>query len=299
MFIVHFPTVAGTGSLVVGHRQSRDDSVRQIESLFLAIKPDRMTLANRVPTMPKLVTVALFLMISLGVLFSLLTTNANPTSNEKQTDVRIVVLGDSITKGVRTGVAATEIYRHLIEQELSTPEHTVEVLNEGIGGERTDQAIKRLQKTVIDRNPDIVTVMYGTNDSYVDQGKTESRLSVEEYRSNLEKIVEQMKQAGITVVLMTEPRWGSKAANGLGENPNVRLEKYMDACRKVAEKMGVSLVDNYSAWKEAEDAGANLSSWTTDECHPNPKGHEKLATTIVPVVRPLVENLKQSAVPSN
>ncbi|QDU80871.1 Arylesterase precursor [Polystyrenella longa] len=249
--------------------------------------------------MPKLVTVALFLMISLGVLFSLLTTNANPTSNEKQTDVRIVVLGDSITKGVRTGVAATEIYRHLIEQELSTPEHTVEVLNEGIGGERTDQAIKRLQKTVIDRNPDIVTVMYGTNDSYVDQGKTESRLSVEEYRSNLEKIVEQMKQAGITVVLMTEPRWGSKAANGLGENPNVRLEKYMDACRKVAEKMGVSLVDNYSAWKEAEDAGANLSSWTTDECHPNPKGHEKLATTIVPVVRPLVENLKQSAVPSN
>ena len=39
------------------------------------------------------------------------------------------------------------------------------------------------------RQPDIVTIMYGTNDSYVDQGKTTSRLTVDEYRNNLQTIV--------------------------------------------------------------------------------------------------------------
>ncbi len=55
--------------------------------------------------------------------------------------------------------------------------------------------------------PDIVTVMYGTNDSYVDQGATTSRITVEEYRRNLETLVSELLRRGILPVLMTEPRW--------------------------------------------------------------------------------------------
>ena len=222
-------------------------------------------------------------------------TSLNLFAEEPETnraDVRIVVLGDSITKGVRTGVASEEIYQHLLEQRLSLPNRSVEILNEGIGGERTDQALKRLETTVLSKKPDIVTVMYGTNDSYVDPGKNRSRLTVEQYQSNLNAIVFKLQQAKIQVILMTEPRWGSPARNGIGENPNLKLEKFMTACREVAKENEIPLVDNYQLWLDAEQKGANLSDWTTDECHPNPLGHEKLTAAILPVLRPLVDQQK-------
>lgn len=229
------------------------------------------------------------------LLASLVSCYGEPTYKEKTTDVRIVVLGDSITKGVRTGVAADEIYQYLIEQSLSKPERTVEVLNEGIGGERTDQALARLNQTVVLQKPDIVTIMYGTNDSYVDAGKQTSRLTVAEYKSNLEEIVSLLQKEGIEVVLMTSPRWGAPAKNGLGENPNIKLEPFVDACRAVSSEMQLPLVDQYAHWKQAESEGTNLSRWTTDECHPNPAGHQQLANVMIPVLEPVVTSLEKKA----
>jgi lysophospholipase L1-like esterase len=68
--------------------------------------------------------------------------------------------------------------------------------------------------------PAVVTIMHGTNDSYVDPGKEQPRLSAEQYGANLRRIIKELRQAGITPVLMTPPRWGDAARNGKGENPN-------------------------------------------------------------------------------
>jgi lysophospholipase L1-like esterase len=48
------------------------------------------------------------------------------------------------------------------------------VENLGSGGERTEQALKRLQRNVLSLAPRLVTVMYGTNKSWVDAGKSDS-----------------------------------------------------------------------------------------------------------------------------
>ena len=88
----------------------------------------------------------------------------------------IVTLGDSITKGERSGVTAEQTFASLIESSLLVAGRPVRVTNVGIGGERTDQALARLGK-VLALKPDVVTIMYGTNDSFVDQGQTASRLS--------------------------------------------------------------------------------------------------------------------------
>jgi len=198
---------------------------------------------------------------------------------------QIVTLGDSITKGVRTGVRADETFASRLEASLTKQGERVKVTNVGIGGERTDQALKRLDK-VIQLKPQIVTIMYGTNDSYVDLGKTGSRISVEQYRQNLIQIVTRLRDAGVTPILMTEPRWGRNAKkNGVGEHPNVRLEKYVAACREVAKKLDAPLVDHYQIWTAADEAGTDVGDWTTDQCHPNPAGHQKLHDAILPIVQ--------------
>jgi acyl-CoA thioesterase-1 len=198
--------------------------------------------------------------------------------------LRIVTLGDSITKGVRQGVADNETFSACLEAALKTRGVAAQVVNVGIGGERTDQALVRLRKDVIEKKPRIVTIMYGTNDSYVDVGKTRPRLTVEEYRTHLTQLVEELQSAGIRPVLMTEPRWGKSAKNGLGENPNGLLEKYVDVCRALAKERKLPLVDHFADWTKAEDQGTEIAGWTTDQCHPNPAGHRRMAELILPVI---------------
>lgn len=202
--------------------------------------------------------------------------------------LKIVALGDSITRGVRSGVTRDQTFASLIQKQLTEQGHSVEVINVGIGGERTDQALRRLDQ-VLQQQPDIVTVMYGTNDSYVDKGKTASRISIDAYRENLDQIVAEVLQRGIRPILMTEPRWSDQAStNGVGENPNVRLEPFVEACRDVASQWRVALVDHFADWTAAREQGADLHAWTTDGCHPNAAGHVRLAEKIMPVLKAVI-----------
>jgi acyl-CoA thioesterase-1 len=195
------------------------------------------------------------------------------------------MLGDSITKGVRSGVTAAETFASRVQDGLQHNGIAAEVTNVGIGGERTDQALVRLARDVVALEPHIVAIMYGTNDSFVDSGQRDSRLTEHEYRDNLVQLVERLRRAGIQPLLMTPPRWSAAAKqNGVGEHPNQRLEKYAARCRDVAIELNVPLVDHFAHWTNKERSGQNLDAWTTDTCHPNPAGHEVLAELIVPAL---------------
>jgi acyl-CoA thioesterase-1 len=221
---------------------------------------------------------------------------ALPAVQSAEPPVRIVTLGDSITKGVRPGVKREQTFAALLEAGLKGKGLDAEVINVGIGGERTDQALRRLDKDVIARGPAVVTIMYGTNDSYVDAGKKQSRLSQEQYEANLQALLAKLRHAHIRPILMTEPRWGINAKlNGVGEHPNVRLERYMKACRKVARETNTPLVDNFHYWSEKQTAGTDVGRWTTDNCHPNPVGHREISALMLPVVLKQIRSTKSAA----
>jgi lysophospholipase L1-like esterase len=223
--------------------------------------------------------------LEVGRLFAESLLRIEKRTQPKQRNLTIVTLGDSITKGVRSGVAADQTFASLIEQRLNDDGRSVRVVNVGIGGERTDQALKRFDR-VLRHKPDIVTIMYGTNDSYVDKGKTASRITVAEYRANLNSIVAELLRRGIQPVLMTEPRWSDKAGeNGIGENPNVKLEPFVQACREVANEWRVPFVDHFANWTTARAGGSDLHSLTTDGCHPNADGHVQLAEAMLPTLK--------------
>ena len=221
-------------------------------------------------------------MIRWATLFLLAT--AGPLVAEEPR-VRIVTLGDSITRGVRSGVKADETFAALLEEGLRKKKIEVDVTNVGIGGERTDQALNRLAKGVLSLKPQVAVVMYGTNDSFVDRGQKDSRLTAEQYGENLRKLVAELRKAGVRPVLMTPPCWGKKAGPvGTGEHPNVRLEKYVRICRTVAHETKTPLVDHYERWSRRLAEGSDPGDWTTDQCHPNPRGHREIADALLPVI---------------
>lgn len=212
-----------------------------------------------------------------------------PIGKAEGPKVKVVTLGDSITRGARPGVKADETFAAGLQVALRKNAIDAEVVNVGIGGERTDQALKRLKAAVIEQKPAVVTIMYGTNDSYVDRGKKEPRLSAEQYGTNLRQLVKELRQAGIMPILMTPPRWGDAARNGKGENPNGLLETYVKVCREIAAETKTPFVDHFAHWTKQAKAGKDIEKWTTDGCHPNPEGHRILVETMLPIV---LESLK-------
>jgi len=206
--------------------------------------------------------------------------------------VRILALGDSITRGARPTVAPQQTFPALTQAALRDAGVRVQVHSVGIGSERTDLALQRLERDVISQRPQLVAVMYGTNDSWVDKGKDTSRLSERQFADNLREIVRLLRVAKIGVVLMTAPKFGEKnPRNGLGEDPNLRLARFMELTRQVARETGVALVDHFARWDAAQQQGKILQEWTTDGCHPNAVGHAELAGHIAEAMLPLARSV--------
>ena len=53
----------------------------------------------------------------------------------------------------------------------------------------------------------------------------------------------------------------------------------------MAAECGVPLVDHFTRWTEARSKGQRLVEWTTDGCHPTPRGHRELAEALRPALR--------------
>jgi sialidase-1 len=209
--------------------------------------------------------------------------------------LRVLALGDSITRGARPGVLPTEALGARVQAALRSAGRHAHVHNVGIGGERTDQALLRLERDVLSQRPHVVTMMYGTNDSWIDPGQSASRLGEAQYEANLRALVRRLQAAGIRVVLMTPPRFGEQhRRNGLGEDGNLRLAAYAERGRRVARETGAILVDHHGGWEAAQRGGQVLQTWTTDGCHPNAAGHAELAARLLPVLAALAHEISPS-----
>lgn len=197
----------------------------------------------------------------------------------------IVAFGDSTT----APRGKTPVYAALLADELSFAGGAVQVINAGIGGNTTQNAQDRFEKDVLSRQPDVVVMQFGINDSAVDVWKKPPaagpRVSLAHYRSHLRQMVRALKQRGARVVLMTPNpiTWTDalrklyNSAPYIPDDPdgmNVLLRGYADAVRQLAAEEGVGCVDIYAAFQKAASMpSTKAAGLTSDGMHPNSDGH--------------------------
>lgn len=167
-------------------------------------------------------------------------------------DSVVVAFGDSLTAG--TGVTKDQAYPALLGTQLGCT-----VLNEGIPGQTTSQGLDRLPKLIERLKPTHVILCYGGNDML--QDIPESTI-----RTNLEKMLDLLHDAGCAVVLIGVP----KAALGL---PRV------DLYEELAKKRGLPC-DNKIIREVLSHA--RLKS---DEIHPNAEGYERIAEALADLIQ--------------
>ena len=192
------------------------------------------------------------------------------------------------------------IYANLLEHELPAAGVEAKVFNAGAPGNSTEDGRKRFQQDVLDREPAIVIIQFGINDSAINvwenPAATKPRLAKERYRENLEYFITELKARDITPILMTPNpmRWVEKTLKLYSKPPylpdevdgfNVVLKTYAETAREVAAETGTTLVDVYALF-EAYDAkdGQSMDDLLLDGMHPNDAGHRLVAEALMGVI---------------
>lgn len=169
---------------------------------------------------------------------------------------------------------------------------SVEVINAGIGGNTTEDLRMRIQTDVLEKKPDLVLIMAGTNDM-VNSGKL---IDTMQYRENISVMLELLKSRDIQAVLMSPPpvdtgylymRHDPKVFKG--DLPNERLHQARDILQQTAQRYEVPFIDLYSAfllrripWHNRDGIIMNeMNSGKPDGVHPTPQGYAWMAGLIL------------------
>lgn len=177
-------------------------------------------------------------------------------------DIKVLFLGDSITAGL--GVEQDQAYPFLVDQllkEKGIP--NIAVINAGISGSTTASAPSRL-KWHLKAHPQILFLALGANDGL-------RGLSTDQMRLNLDRTIALALEHHITVILA-----GMEIPPNYGPGYTAAFRQVF---KELAEKHPVKFVPFL-----LEGVGGVAGLNQADGIHPNARGHEVIAQTVLPFI---------------
>ena len=176
----------------------------------------------------------------------------------------IVAFGDSLTAGF--GADPGKSYPDFLQKDLDSAHLNYRVVNAGISGETTTDALARLN-TVIALKPAVVILEFGGNDGL-------RGLPVANTEANLDQIIAELKQAGIQVLLA-----------GMTLPPNYGpdyIASFQRVYTDLAAKYKIPLIPFLL------QGVAGTSRMQRDGLHPTADGNRLVALTVMRYLRPML-----------
>lgn len=213
--------------------------------------------------LPRLLTLVAFAVVSLSARAEILVKDGDS----------IAFLGDSITYG---GAATPGGYVRLVESALASQGVKITVIPAGIGGNKSNQMLARLEKDVLSKKPTWMTLSCGVNDVW----HGAKGVSLEDYKTNITAILDRCEEAGVKVVILTATQIRLPVTNP----DNVKLEGYNAFLRETAKARNLPLAD-LNAAMAAEQAALEKAGikrlLTTDGVHMNLYGNLMMAKGVL------------------
>lgn len=194
----------------------------------------------------------------------------------------VVILGDSITAHNSYTDATRITYRDYGFWTWAAARlgNRLELLNNaGVGGDRTDQVLARLDSDVLAHRPGWCVELSGTNDMV--QG-----ISVATAKANRAEVWARLIGAGIRVVAGTIPPFAGATADQLAF-----IADFNNWVRGQASTLPIVVVDYYSALVSPTAAGWAYGTADNDGVHPDRAGAAVMGKALADALEPLVPRL--------
>lgn len=194
---------------------------------------------------------------------------------------KVLFFGDSITHGGR----------YIAFLQLFLDSHGIpgtELHNAGISGGTATGGLRRIQHDVIARKPDRVFILFGMNDvgrgfytKETPQALNGRKARLQTYAENQKKIVQQLKAAGITPVLMTPTAYDQYHKNNVSDCCNdPGLANIADIVRNLAKAEKLDLIELHPYMTDMLKKHPDLELCGKDRVHPIHVGHLVMASLI-------------------
>ncbi|MER2059738.1 MAG: SGNH/GDSL hydrolase family protein [Niallia sp.] len=177
----------------------------------------------------------------------------------------LICFGDSITAGVENRNEA------VLTAKLADKINHYEIINAGVNGDNTVDALNRIQIDVINKKPDLVTVLFGANDAAFHK-----MIPLSLFQNNISRIVQLI---GPEKTILITPAPVDETVQFA--RTNEVLASYANAVKEVATETGAHFIDFYSEMLSLEDYQKKLIGIHNDGLHFGEEGYDILVDLIV------------------
>ncbi|MDF1526930.1 MAG: GDSL-type esterase/lipase family protein [bacterium] len=172
----------------------------------------------------------------------------------------VVAFGDSIVEGYQQ----PEGWPEILGRDLAGRYPGVRVINAGVSGDTAGDGLRRIQKDVLDHQPDLVLVAFGLNDM-------KNGVQLSQFQEDITALVLEISAGGAQPVMLTTTRLQKGASMLARLNP----APFNESIRTLAKERSIPLIDVNNEFK-----GLNTHQYLMDAAHPNGEGYRSLADII-------------------
>jgi len=173
-----------------------------------------------------------------------------------QSGTTIVVFGDSLVEGI--GVENGSDFPSQLEKMIGVP-----IINAGVAGDTTAEALKRFDADVLGQDPKIVIILLGGNDAL-------QNVSPDTTFAHLETMISRSRDHGAGVIL-------------IGVRGGLHNTEYKQRFKELARTYETAYLPDIhkGLFRDKE--------LMTDTVHPNASGYAVIAQRIAPVVKEMLD----------
>jgi len=198
-----------------------------------------------------------FLFAAFGLLLIAVTGCAKKEiKNIDSKGINIICFGDSVTFGY--GAVPGEDYPSALAKMVDLP-----VINSGIDGDTSSEALKRLKVDVLSRNPLLVIIEFGGNDFL-------RKIPHELTLNNIREMVEKSQAKGAMVALVDI-------------SAGILMSEYRKSFLRLSEEKGAIFIPRVFS------GIITNSKFKSDFIHPNAEGYKLIANRIFQAIKPHLE----------
>lgn len=210
---------------------------------------------------------------------------------------RIVCFGDSVTFG--WNVSYDFSYPYMLEKNLASKYPGIKVINSGVGGNTTTDALSRLNKDALYYNPHLVIINFGLNDGMLnklpdgiepadeslfyenDSSVFAPRVNIADFEMRYRQIISIFKDSNTGIlVLGMSPVSDDFPADQNADFRKKQKDIYLVYNERISKIAAENSLDFLNIWEIFSFQGSPDKYLQTDGIHPNEKGLELISESI-------------------